>query len=36
MIYYNGNKYIGAWMHDNRNGKGEIFYFNGEKYNGEW
>ena len=32
----NGNKYVGEWQNDKRNGQGNNTWANGEKYVGEW
>ena len=36
MIYKNGDKYIGQWKEDNREGYGIVYYSNGNKYEGEF
>ena len=32
----NGNKYMGEWKNNMKNGQGVMTYANGEKYEGEW
>jgi hypothetical protein len=36
ITYPTGNKYVGEWMNDKRNGQGTYTYTNGNKYVGEW
>jgi len=36
MDYMNGNKYMGEWKNNMKNGQGVMTYANGEKYEGEW
>ena len=34
--FADGNKYVGEWKDDNKNGQGTYTWANGEKYVGEW
>jgi hypothetical protein len=34
--YKNGDKYVGQWVEDKKQGKGRFFYHDGEFYDGEW
>ena len=34
--YNNGDKYIGEWKNDLKDGKGIYYYNNGDKYDGEY
>ena len=36
IIYPEGDKYIGEWQNDKRNGRGTYTYAGGNKYLGEW
>jgi hypothetical protein len=36
MIYANGDKYIGHWLHDLRSGEGTLYKANGKKISGSW
>ena len=36
FISQNGDKYIGEYVDNKKNGKGEMFFINGDYYNGEY
>ena len=36
MNYNNGDKYIGEWKNDKREGKGKIIYKDNSEFDGEW
>jgi len=36
MEYNNGDKYVGDWKNDEREGTGVLTYANGDKYEGDW
>jgi len=36
VLYGNGDRYMGQWLHGKRHGQGTMFYKNGDRYEGEW
>jgi len=36
MRFANGDSYVGDFLRDKFNGKGDFLYFDGRKYQGDW
>ena len=36
MIYENGDKYVGDFLNNKRNGEGSYYYLNGSYFKGNW
>jgi hypothetical protein len=36
LTWSNGNRYVGQFKDNNKNGKGTYYFVSGEKYTGEW
>ena len=34
MYFVSGNKYVGEWKDDKKNGKGTMYFADGNKYDG--